>query len=46
MIRSSVVTETCEALGRGFSFPDVGSYDSQRGCDLTIEISGQNGPEQ
>jgi hypothetical protein len=43
MIRSPVVTETWPDLGRGFSFPGAGSYDSQKGFDLTIGKSGQNG---
>ena len=30
----------------GFSFPGVGSYDSQKGCDFTARISGQNSSEQ
>ena len=42
MIRSPVVTETLPALGRGFSFPGAGSYDSQKGFDFTVEKSGQN----
>jgi hypothetical protein len=43
MIRSPVVTETWLALGRGFSFPGAGPYDSQNGFDFTVEKSGQNG---
>jgi hypothetical protein len=43
MIRSPVVTETWPALGRGFSSPGAGSYDSQKGFDFTVESSGQNG---
>jgi hypothetical protein len=39
MIRSPVVTETWPALGRGFSFPGAGSYDSQKGCEFTVEKS-------
>jgi hypothetical protein len=37
MIRLAVVTETGAALGRGFSFPGAGSYDSQKGFDFTVE---------
>jgi hypothetical protein len=37
MIRSPVATETWPALGRGFSFPGAGSYDSQKGFDSTVE---------
>ena len=37
MIRSPVVTETWPFLGRGFSFPSGGSYDSQEGFDLTVK---------
>jgi len=43
VMRSPVVTETCLSLGRGFSFPGAGSYDSQKGFDFTVEKSGQNG---
>ena len=42
MIRSAVVTETRMPLGRGFSFPGAGSYDSQKGNDFTVEKSGQH----
>ena len=41
-----MATETPPDLGRGFSFPGVGSYDSQKGCDFTTGISGQNGSER
>ena len=37
MIRSPVVTETCPALGGGFSFPAAGSYGSQKGFDFTVK---------
>jgi hypothetical protein len=37
MIRSPIVTETRKDLGRGFSFPGTGSYDSQKGFDCTVE---------
>ena len=43
MIRCPVVTEMGAALGRGFFFPDMGSYDSQKGFDFTVKKSGQNG---
>ena len=46
MMRSSVVTDTWLALERGFSFPGVGSYASQKGCDFTAEPSDENVSEQ
>jgi hypothetical protein len=41
MIRWPVVTETCPALGGGFSFPGGGSYDSQKGLEFTVEQYSQ-----
>ena len=41
MIRSPVVTETWPDRGEGFLFPGVGSYNSQTGFDVTVDISGQ-----
>jgi hypothetical protein len=43
MIWSPAAIETWLALGRGFSSPGAGSYDSQKGFDFTVEKSGQNG---
>ncbi len=37
MIRSPVVTETWPHLGGGLLSPGAGSYDSQRGFDITAE---------
>ena len=46
MMRSPVVTETWHLLGRGFSFPGAGSYNSKRGCATVTGISGQNDSEE